>query len=144
MRDSCANHSLLELLSSSSLPSLYRVYLAVYAAANALNDIELCQPPHGLLEGGRCPDLNNLQPWQLMSYLQYVNFTDVKGRWVYFDDKGGMQNRFKIVQWQMNQDDRIQDKEMQFVEVGYHDEQGLRMEDDRISWKNINNKVSVA
>lgn len=143
IKSSCANHSLLELLATSSLPSIYRVYLAVYAAANALNDIESCTPPDGRLEGGQCPDLSNLEPWQLMNYLQYVNFTDVKGRWVYFDDKGGMQNRFKIVQWQLNRDDGANhDDEVNFVEVGYHDAKGLRMNDEKIIWKNNNNKVS--
>ena len=137
----CSQHSLLDLMATSSLPStLYRVYLAVYAAANALNDIEMCSPQKGLLAKGACPDLNTLEPWQLMNYLQNVNFTDVEGHWVFFDDKGGMKNRFKIVQWQPAGEF---DDEIIFEEVGYYNDKGLTMDDSRIVWNNYQNQVGV-
>ncbi|XP_002731604.1 extracellular calcium-sensing receptor-like [Saccoglossus kowalevskii] len=86
--------------SLSSSAFLYRVYLAVYAIAHALDDITRCEYPDGLLSGGTCPDVWNLKPWQLLKYLQNVNFTDVFGHHISFDDDGGVGGVYDIVNWQ--------------------------------------------
>ena len=61
---------------------------AVYAVAHAIDKIFRCVEPHGLLPGGKCPDvLPSIGARHLRLYLQNVSFDGVTGR-VKFDQFG--------------------------------------------------------
>ncbi|XP_070535513.1 extracellular calcium-sensing receptor-like [Ptychodera flava] len=87
-----------------SSPYIYRVYLAVYAVAHALHDMLRCTTPHGLLSEGSCPNMDNLQSWQLLKYIRHVNFSDNSGRMIHFDDEGSVEGLYDIVNWQIGKD----------------------------------------
>lgn len=48
----------------------YNVYVAVYAIAQALQDILTCTPGKGLFANGSCADIRKVEAWQV-SYLPY-------------------------------------------------------------------------
>ncbi|XP_071948809.1 extracellular calcium-sensing receptor-like [Antedon mediterranea] len=84
----CWSHSLEEKADEFRTFIDFTTYNAVYAIGYAIYDIIECRPPNGLLQDGRCPDINNLEPWALMQYLRNVNFTHpiIKDRQFMFDD----------------------------------------------------------
>ncbi|XP_042339366.1 extracellular calcium-sensing receptor-like, partial [Plectropomus leopardus] len=63
-----------EYLDISDLRSEYNVYKAVYALAYALDDMLQCEPGRGPFSGHSCGNLQRLEPWQLVYYLEKVNF----------------------------------------------------------------------
>uniref|UniRef100_A0A3B4VPS1 Extracellular calcium-sensing receptor-like n=1 Tax=Seriola dumerili TaxID=41447 RepID=A0A3B4VPS1_SERDU len=66
----------------------YNVYKAVYALAYALDEMLQCEPGRGPFSGHSCGNLQGLEPWQLVYYLQKVNFTTPFGDQVSFDENG--------------------------------------------------------
>ena len=103
----CASHSLFDVDGVSGYStsfSLYHVYLAVYAAAHTLSRIEQCTEPNGLLAAGQCPDPKDLESWQLINYLNEVNFSKPTGAedassFHTFNENGEMTSNFCIIHW---------------------------------------------
>ncbi|XP_034557490.1 extracellular calcium-sensing receptor-like [Notolabrus celidotus] len=69
----------------SELRFTNNVYKSVYAVANALDDLIKCEEGKGPFPNGSCADIKNIQPWQVLHYLDSVNFTTQEGERVYFD-----------------------------------------------------------
>ncbi|XP_077992048.1 extracellular calcium-sensing receptor-like [Glandiceps talaboti] len=120
---------------STGLWGTYRTYLAVYAIAQALDDIRKCKTPEGLLHDGACPRLDSLEPWQLLKYVSVVNFTGTDGRHIHFSDVGDVDGLYHIVNWQQSENGDHVD----FVNVGMYDGSArkgvqLSMDDTDIVW----------
>ncbi|XP_031569358.1 extracellular calcium-sensing receptor-like [Actinia tenebrosa] len=70
---------------------------AVFAIAHALDAMQRCKEPFGLLDGGKCPSITN--PKDLLRYLHNVNFTSPVSR-VHFDANGDPDGSYSIVNLQ--------------------------------------------
>eukprot|EP00064_Thunnus_orientalis_P019885 superscaffoldBa00005182_g20015 len=88
-----------EILDVSNLRPEYNVYKAVYALAYALDDMLQCVPGRGPFSGRSCATLQRLEPWQLVHYLQKVNFTTPFGDQVSFDENGDALPVYDIMNW---------------------------------------------
>ncbi|XP_037631954.1 extracellular calcium-sensing receptor-like [Sebastes umbrosus] len=88
-----------ELLDVSNLRPEYNVYKAVYALAYALDDMLRCLPGRGPFRGHSCGSLQRLELWQLVYYLEKVNFTTPFGDQVSFDENGDALPIYDIMNW---------------------------------------------
>ncbi|TWW77098.1 Extracellular calcium-sensing receptor [Takifugu flavidus] len=88
-----------EFLDVSNLRPEYNIYKAVYALAHALDEMLHCVPGRGPFDEHRCATLESLKPWQLMHYLQQVNFTTAFGDEVSFDENGDALPIYDIMNW---------------------------------------------
>ncbi|KAM9359540.1 extracellular calcium-sensing receptor-like [Symphorus nematophorus] len=85
-----------EFLDISNLRPEYNVYKAVYALAYALDDMLQCEPGRGPFSGHNCGSLKGLEPWQLLYYLEKVNFTTSLDQ-VSFDKNGDVLPMYDIM-----------------------------------------------
>ncbi|KAM3615370.1 uncharacterized protein V6R79_001109 [Siganus canaliculatus] len=95
-----------EILDASNLRPEYNIYKAVYALAHALNDMLQCEPGRGPFSGHRCSSLQTLEPWQLVHYVQKVNFTTTFGDQVSFDENGDALPIYDVMNWHWLPDGR--------------------------------------
>ncbi|XP_061073994.1 extracellular calcium-sensing receptor-like [Conger conger] len=128
----------------SQLRATYSVYKAVYAVAHAIHNMLSCQPGDGPFEKGRCPDVSNLQPWQILHYLHTVNFTIPVGEAIHFDKNGEPPAFYDIINWQVGVHGTVE-----FVRVGQFDTlYGSHSEFDidvkRVLWGGGQNEVPVS
>ncbi|XP_062860449.1 extracellular calcium-sensing receptor-like [Trichomycterus rosablanca] len=123
----------------------YNVYKAVYAIANAIQDILACQPGNGPFGNGECPDINPIKPKQLLHYLKAVHFTTPVGEEVNFDKNGDPSASYDIINWHVGAGGR-----MEFLQVGQFDsvkgpEQEFQLDLPKVSWGgSFGNEVPVS
>ncbi|XP_039504159.1 extracellular calcium-sensing receptor-like [Pimephales promelas] len=91
----------------SGLRAAYNVYKAVYALAHALHDLMQCDEGRGPFSGNSCANIMNLKPWQLVHYIQKVNFTTGFGDQVSFDKNGDALAIYDVLNWQPTSDGSI-------------------------------------
>uniref|UniRef100_A0A4W4FK22 G-protein coupled receptors family 3 profile domain-containing protein n=1 Tax=Electrophorus electricus TaxID=8005 RepID=A0A4W4FK22_ELEEL len=91
----------------SELRASYNVYKAVYALAHALHDLMQCEEGKGPFISHSCASIHSLQPWQVVHYLQNVNFTTGFGDHVSFDKNGDALAIYDVMNWQPNPDGSI-------------------------------------
>ncbi|KAG7235055.1 hypothetical protein INR49_003420, partial [Caranx melampygus] len=84
----------------------YNIYKAVYALAYALDAVIRCEAGRGPFSGNSCATLETLEPWQLIYYLEKVNFTTSFGDQVSFDENGDALPIYDIMNWQWLPDGR--------------------------------------
>ncbi|XP_017564502.1 extracellular calcium-sensing receptor-like [Pygocentrus nattereri] len=112
----------------------YNVYKAVYAIANAIQNMLTCQPGKGPFGNGECPEINPIRPKQLLYYLKEVKFTTPVGEPVYFDENGDPSASYDIINWHMGAEGK-----MEFVQVGQFDaargpEQDFQLDLRKVVW----------
>ena len=73
----------------TSSPYISYTIDAVYAFAHALHNMHTCKEPHGLLEGGKCPTVQDskIRGEELHFYLRNVSFQGLTGT-IEFDENG--------------------------------------------------------
>ncbi|XP_069569061.1 extracellular calcium-sensing receptor-like [Brachyistius frenatus] len=84
----------------SELRFTNNVYKSAYAVANALHNLVTCKEGNGPFYNGSCADIKNVPPWQVLHYLQNVNFTTSEGERVTFDQNGDSYARYELVNLQ--------------------------------------------
>ncbi|XP_026086105.1 extracellular calcium-sensing receptor-like [Carassius auratus] len=118
----------------SGLRAAYNVYKAVYALAHALHDLMQCEEGRGPFNGNSCANKTNLKPWQLVHYLQKVNFTTGFGDHVSFDKNGDALPIYDVLNWQPSSDGSIRIHTVGVVNKGAATEMVLTLDDDSIYW----------
>uniref|UniRef100_A0A8C5MSB7 G-protein coupled receptors family 3 profile domain-containing protein n=1 Tax=Leptobrachium leishanense TaxID=445787 RepID=A0A8C5MSB7_9ANUR len=88
----------------SQLRITCNVYNAVYAIANALEDLLSCGNNNETILNEACIPLQDVEPWQVVRSLQRVRFTDQAGKQLYFDQNGDPVAKYDVLNWQMGAD----------------------------------------
>ncbi|XP_074496738.1 extracellular calcium-sensing receptor-like [Sebastes fasciatus] len=122
-----------ELLDISNLRPEYNVYKAVYALAYALDDMLRCVPGRGPFNGHSCASLQRLELWQLVYYLEKVNFTTPFGDQVSFDENGDALPIYDVMNWLWLPDGRIKVENVGEVKESAKGEE-LTLDEDKIVW----------
>uniref|UniRef100_A0A4W6C8V8 G-protein coupled receptors family 3 profile domain-containing protein n=1 Tax=Lates calcarifer TaxID=8187 RepID=A0A4W6C8V8_LATCA len=123
-----------EFLDVSNLRPEYNIYKAVYALAYALDDMLQCEPGRGPFSGHSCATLQKLEPWQLMYYLERVNFTTPFGDQVSFDENGDALPIYDIMNWQWLPDGRTKVQNVGEVKKSAFKGEELKLDEDKIFW----------
>ncbi|XP_060779013.1 extracellular calcium-sensing receptor-like [Neoarius graeffei] len=118
----------------SELRGSYNVYKAVYALAHALHDLTQCQEGSGPFSGHSCARISTLQPWQVVHYLQRVNFTTGFGDHVSFDKNGDPLAIYDIMNWQPNMDGSIKVHTVGVVDESAQTGHILLLNEDALFW----------
>ncbi|KAG7235056.1 hypothetical protein INR49_003421, partial [Caranx melampygus] len=112
----------------------YNIYKAVYSLAYALDNMLQCEPGRGPFRGNSCATLQTLEPWQLVHYLQNVNFTTSFGDEVSFDENGDVLPIYDIMNWQWLPDGRIKVQNVGDVKKSAFRGEELILHEDKIYW----------
>ncbi|XP_070685472.1 extracellular calcium-sensing receptor-like [Pempheris klunzingeri] len=123
-----------ELLDVSELRPEYNIYKAVYALAYALDDMLQCEPGRGPFSKHSCGSLQRLEPWQLMYYLEKVNFTTPFGDQVSFDENGDALPIYDIMNWLWLPDGKIKVQSVGEVKKSSTKGEELTLDEDKIFW----------
>ncbi|XP_070684695.1 extracellular calcium-sensing receptor-like [Pempheris klunzingeri] len=123
-----------EFLDVSNLRPEYNIYKAVYALAFALDDMLRCEPGRGPFSGHSCTNLQTLEPWQLMYYLEKVNFTTPFGDQVSFDENGDALPIYDIMNWLWLPDGRTKVQNVGEVKRSAFKGEELTLHEDKIFW----------
>ncbi|XP_067850664.1 extracellular calcium-sensing receptor-like [Heptranchias perlo] len=128
----------------SQLRVTYSVYKATYAIAHALHNMLTCEHNKGSFANKTCANISHFQPWQLMNYMETVNFTTKIGDKVHFDKNEDSVATYDIVNWQPNQVGGAD-----VLTVGYYDSsatsgQELVLKEEAIVWSGARRKVPQA
>ncbi|XP_077050153.1 extracellular calcium-sensing receptor-like [Siphateles boraxobius] len=118
----------------SGLRAAYNVYKAVYALAHALHDLMQCDEGRGPFSGNSCANIINLKPWELVHYLQQVNFTTGFGDHVSFDKNGDALAIYDVLNWQPNSDGSIRVQTVGVVNEGAATGKVLTLDEDALYW----------
>ncbi|XP_029373606.1 extracellular calcium-sensing receptor-like [Echeneis naucrates] len=123
-----------EYLDVLKLRAEYNVYKAVYALAYALHELLQCEPGRGPFSGNSCGDLQRLEPWQVVYYLEKVNFTTSFGDEVSFDENGDVLPIYDIMNWQWLPDGGIKVQNVGEVKKSALKGEELTLHEDNIYW----------
>ncbi|XP_049432616.1 extracellular calcium-sensing receptor-like [Epinephelus fuscoguttatus] len=123
-----------EILDLSNLRPEYNIYKAVYALAYAVDDMLRCVPGRGPFSGHSCATLQTLEPWQLVHYLQKVNFTTAFGDEVSFDENGDALPIYDIMNWLWLPDGRTKVQNVGEVKRLAFKGEELTINEDKIFW----------
>uniref|UniRef100_A0A672N2P2 Extracellular calcium-sensing receptor-like n=1 Tax=Sinocyclocheilus grahami TaxID=75366 RepID=A0A672N2P2_SINGR len=118
----------------SELRASYNVYKTVYSLAHALHDLMQCEEGRGPFSGNSCADITNLQPWQLVHYLQNVNFTTGFGDLVSFDENGDALAIYDVMNWQPSSDGSIVVRTVGVVDEGAATGKVLTLDEEALYW----------
>ncbi|KAM4627571.1 extracellular calcium-sensing receptor-like [Polymixia lowei] len=121
-------------LDASDLRPEYNVYKAVYALAHALHDMLQCVPGRGPFTGHSCASLQRLEPWQLVYYLERVNFTTAFGDQVSFDKNGDALPIYDVMNWLWLPDGSTKVHNVGVVKKLASTGEELTLDEDRIFW----------
>ncbi|XP_033969320.1 extracellular calcium-sensing receptor-like [Trematomus bernacchii] len=123
-----------EFLDVSNLRPEYNIYKAVYSLAYALDDMLRCVPGRGPFSGHSCAALQTLEPWQLIHYLEKVNFTTTFGDQVSFDENGDALPIYDIMNWQWLPDGKINVQNVGVVKKSASKGEELTLDEENIFW----------
>uniref|UniRef100_A0A3Q4GQ45 G-protein coupled receptors family 3 profile domain-containing protein n=1 Tax=Neolamprologus brichardi TaxID=32507 RepID=A0A3Q4GQ45_NEOBR len=123
-----------EFLDISDLRPEYNVYKAVYALAYSLDEMLQCKPGRGPFSGNSCATLQTLEPWQLLYYLERVNFTTPFGDQVSFDENGDVVPIYDVMNWLWLPDGSTEVQNVGEVKRSAFKGGELILDEDKIFW----------
>nr|BAA26127.1 pheromone receptor [Takifugu rubripes] len=123
---------------TSHLRVTYNVYLAVYAAANALHSLLSC-PIHNSPSGtSHCTSPKGIKTTELLQHLSKVNFTTPQGKHLYFRG-ADIPAMYDLINWQSGTDGTLQ-----LVLIGAVAGFDLQLNESEIEWSAKYNQVPVS
>ncbi|KAL3991755.1 UL16 binding protein [Sarotherodon galilaeus] len=131
-----------KFLDVSNLRPEYNVYKAVYALAYALDDMLQCKPRRGPFSGNSCATLQSLEPWQLLYYLERVNFSTPFGDQVSFDENGDVVPIYDVMNWLWLPDGSTKVQNVGEVKRSAFKVEEIILDEDKIFW-NFESKKPV-
>uniref|UniRef100_A0A3P9B4W6 Extracellular calcium-sensing receptor-like n=1 Tax=Maylandia zebra TaxID=106582 RepID=A0A3P9B4W6_9CICH len=131
-----------EFLDISNLRPEYNVYKAVYALAYSLDDMLQCKPGRGPFSGHSCATLQSLELWELVYYLERVNFTTPFGDQVSFDENGDVVPIYDVMNWLWLPDGSTTVQNVGEVKGSAFKGEEILLDEDKIFW-NFNSKKPV-
>ncbi|XP_005459679.2 extracellular calcium-sensing receptor isoform X1 [Oreochromis niloticus] len=131
-----------KFLDVSNLRPEYNVYKAVYALAYALDDMLQCKPRRGPFSGHSCATLQSLEPWQLLYYLERVNFSTPFGDQVSFDENGDVVPIYDVMNWLWLPDGSTKVQNVGEVKRSAFKVEEIILDEDKIFW-NFESKKPV-
>nr|XP_015806573.2 extracellular calcium-sensing receptor [Nothobranchius furzeri] len=129
----------------SQLRISYNVYKAVYAVVNALKDMKSCVKGKGVFPLWTCPDVEGVQPWQLLHYIRQVRYLNSFADEIKFDENGDPAAVYDLVNWQLNAN-----RQIGFITVGKYDgmiptnAQKLLIQKENILWNGNQSQVPLS
>uniref|UniRef100_A0AAQ4QZ61 G-protein coupled receptors family 3 profile domain-containing protein n=1 Tax=Gasterosteus aculeatus aculeatus TaxID=481459 RepID=A0AAQ4QZ61_GASAC len=128
----------------SELRFTNNVYKSVYAVSHALHNLVTCEEGRGPFSNGSCADAGHIQPWQVLHYLQNINFTTNQGERVTFDQNGDSPARYELVNIQL-----VTSRTLHVATVGIFDsnlprERQFTLNDMKIVWGGGSHTVPVS
>uniref|UniRef100_A0A672Z8I6 G-protein coupled receptors family 3 profile domain-containing protein n=1 Tax=Sphaeramia orbicularis TaxID=375764 RepID=A0A672Z8I6_9TELE len=130
-----------EFLDVSNLRPEYNIYKAVYALAYALDDMLRCEPGRGPFRGNSCANLQRTELWQLVYYLQNVNFTTSLGDRVSFDENGDALPIYDVMNWLWLPNGRTKVQNVGEVKKSSVKGEELTLDENKIFWNFESKKV---
>ncbi|XP_067101758.1 extracellular calcium-sensing receptor-like [Osmerus mordax] len=121
-------------LDVSDLRAEYNIYKAVYTLAHALHSLLRCVPGQGPFPGRSCASMDNMEPWQLVYYLERVNFTTGFGDRVLFDENGDALPIYDIMNWAWLPDGSVKVQNVGAVDESLPVGEQLILHEDKIFW----------
>ncbi|XP_058242935.1 extracellular calcium-sensing receptor-like [Hemibagrus wyckioides] len=128
----------------SDLRFTYNVYKAVYAVGHALHNLLSCNQSKYTFSNSKCKDHFQIQPWEVLHFLQNVNFTTRHKENVFFSKNGDSPAKYELINMQ-----KFSEGTTKVVTVGYYDaslpkEQQLTLNGVQIVWKGGSTMVPVS
>ncbi|XP_053176658.1 extracellular calcium-sensing receptor-like [Scomber japonicus] len=123
-----------EFMDVSDLRPEYNVYKAVYSLAYALDDMLQCVPGKGPFSRRSCATLQRLKPWQLVYYLQNINFTTPFGDQVSFDENGDCLPIYDIMNWHWLPDGRTKVQTVGAFKKSVIKGEEFTIDEDKMFW----------
>ncbi|XP_058479932.1 extracellular calcium-sensing receptor-like [Solea solea] len=128
----------------SELRFTHNVYKSVYAVAHSLHNLVTCEEGKGHFSDRSCADPEHIQPWQVLHYLQHINFTTRQGERVTFDQSGDSPARYELINLQ-----HVSSGTMDVATVGFFDatlahERQFMMNGVQIVWGGGSRTVPVS
>ncbi|KAM3616846.1 uncharacterized protein V6R79_024473 [Siganus canaliculatus] len=106
------------------------VYKSVMAVAHALDNLVKCK------ENGSCADIKLVQPWQVLHYLNTVNFTTEEGQRVYFDSNGDSPARYELVNIQMTHEGTMEGRTVGIYDASLPESNQFTINSSLVVWGN--------
>ncbi|XP_005739470.1 extracellular calcium-sensing receptor-like, partial [Pundamilia nyererei] len=94
----------------------------------------LCKPGRGPFSGNSCATLQSLEPWQLVYYLRWVNFTTPFGDQVSFDENGDALPIYDVMNWLWLPDGSTKVQNVGEVKRSTFKGEELILDEDKIFW----------
>uniref|UniRef100_H2ZYE5 G-protein coupled receptors family 3 profile domain-containing protein n=1 Tax=Latimeria chalumnae TaxID=7897 RepID=H2ZYE5_LATCH len=122
-------------------PFTYNVYTAVYTVAHALHDMHACKPGEGPFDNKTCANIEDFEPWQLLHYVKYVNFTTREGFKVFFDENGNPPAAYDIINWQVMPDNKLKHVKVGSLDFRRSKGQNIIINESAIIWNGRHTQV---
>uniref|UniRef100_A0A3P8RRU7 G-protein coupled receptors family 3 profile domain-containing protein n=1 Tax=Amphiprion percula TaxID=161767 RepID=A0A3P8RRU7_AMPPE len=128
----------------SELRFTNNVYKSVYAVAHALDNLIKCDEGKRAYPNMSCADVRHIQPWQVLHYLDTVNFTTGEGERVYFDENGDSPARYELVNLQITNRGNMEGKTVGIYDASLPDSHQFIMNSIPVVWGNGLAEVPVS
>ncbi|XP_078140395.1 extracellular calcium-sensing receptor-like [Centroberyx gerrardi] len=128
----------------SELRFTNNVYKSVYAVAHALHNLFKCEEGQGPFSNMSCADTKHIQSWQVLHYLQNVNFTTRQGERVFFDKNGDSPAKYELISLQSVTSGTMHVANIGFFDATLPSERQFIMNGMNIVWGGGSNTVPVS